>query len=153
MVEGTVVSCGPVPMCPRLVWYCSGEGGSCWLPVGWHLESHQAISIEVIGCRCSLWDGTEVRRGSTYKQGESRRGERRQGNREMSPYTCSHTVFSCLSQKHTYASHEALQECLHDYQGTLAVVPASWVSESYNLNKDSAGDLACRVSSAKPTYK
>jgi hypothetical protein len=31
-------------------------------------------------------DGTEVRRGSTYKQGESRRGERRSGNRQMSPY-------------------------------------------------------------------
>jgi hypothetical protein len=31
-------------------------------------------------------DGTEVRRGSIYEQGESRRGERREGNGWMSPY-------------------------------------------------------------------
>jgi hypothetical protein len=31
-------------------------------------------------------DGTEVRRWSTYEQGESRRGEERGGNGQMSPY-------------------------------------------------------------------
>jgi hypothetical protein len=63
MAEGTVVSHGPVPMHPQLVRHHSGlsdEGGR-----------KSSASGVIPG------DGTEVRRGNTYEQGESRRGEGR----------------------------------------------------------------------------
>jgi hypothetical protein len=82
MAEGTVVSRGPVPMHPRLVWCHSGlsdEGGRK------STTSNESTSRKLSGHR--VWessglgvipgDGTEVKWGSTYEQGESRRGEGR----------------------------------------------------------------------------
>jgi hypothetical protein len=82
IVEGTIVSRRPVPMCPQLM-RChldlSDEGG-------WKLStSGESTSRKSPGHQCGSrravsvipGDGTEVRRGSTYEQGESRRGEER----------------------------------------------------------------------------
>jgi hypothetical protein len=76
MAEDAVVSRGPVPMCLWLVWCHSGpsdEGG--WkLSTSDELTSGKSLALGVIP-----GDGieAEVRRGSTYEQGESRRGEGR----------------------------------------------------------------------------
>jgi hypothetical protein len=82
MAEGTIVSCRPVPMRPQLVQCYSGpsDGG----------EQKSTTSSESTSRKSSdhwVWkllalgvipgDGTEVRRGNTYEQGESRRGEGR----------------------------------------------------------------------------
>jgi hypothetical protein len=78
MVEGAVVSRGPVPMRPKLVRCCQGTSG------GGHGKSttigeltsgkssdRRAWKSSALGV--VLGDGTEVRRGNTYEQGESRR--------------------------------------------------------------------------------
>jgi hypothetical protein len=79
MAEGAVVSCRPVLMCPRLVWYHSGpsDGGDWKSSTSGESTSRKSLD-------CWAWkslalgvvpgDGTEVRRGNTYEQGESRRG-------------------------------------------------------------------------------
>jgi hypothetical protein len=79
MAEGTVVSHGPLPMCPRLIWCHSGpsdEGGRKLSTSG---ESTSGKSLGRWAWKSSALgvvsgDGTEVRRGNTYEQGESRRG-------------------------------------------------------------------------------
>jgi hypothetical protein len=74
MAEGTVVSHGPVPMRPRLIWCHSGpsdEGGWKSTTLG-ESTTRKSLALGVIP-----GDGTEVRRGNTYEQGESRRGEGR----------------------------------------------------------------------------
>jgi hypothetical protein len=80
MVEGAIVSHGPIPMHPWLVWCCSGpsDGGeqksltSGELTFGKSLDywawKSSALSVVPV-------DGTEVRMGSTYEQGEERRGK------------------------------------------------------------------------------
>jgi hypothetical protein len=72
--EGIVVSCGPVPMHPQLVWCCLGpsNGGAQTSSTTGELTSEKSSALGVIP-----GDGTEVSRGSTYEQGESRRGEGR----------------------------------------------------------------------------
>jgi hypothetical protein len=82
MAEGAIVSCGPVPMRPQLVQCHSGpsDGG----------EWKSTTSVESTSRKSSdrwVWklsalgvvpgDGTEVRGGDTYEQGESGRGEGR----------------------------------------------------------------------------
>jgi hypothetical protein len=82
MAEGAIVSCRPVPMCPRLVRCCSGpsdEGGqksstSSGL-TSRKLLGHQVWESSALGVIPG--DGTEVKWGSTYEQGGSRRGEGR----------------------------------------------------------------------------
>jgi hypothetical protein len=79
MAEGAIVSHGPVPMCLWLIQCHSdlsnGEDQKSSTPS----ESASGKSSD-----CQVWtssslgvvsgDGTEVMRGNTYKQGESRRG-------------------------------------------------------------------------------
>jgi hypothetical protein len=82
MAEGAVVSRGPVPMRPRLVWYCSGpsNGGEQKSSTSSELTSRK-LSDREAGKSLALdvvpGDGTEVKRGNTYEQGKSGRGEGR----------------------------------------------------------------------------
>jgi hypothetical protein len=74
MAEGAIVLYGPIPMCLWLIWCHSGpsdEGGWKSSTSG-ELTSRKLSALGVIP-RYS----TEVRRGSTYEQGESSRGEER----------------------------------------------------------------------------
>jgi hypothetical protein len=82
MAEGAITSCGPVPMCPQLVRCHSGlsdEGG--WKSTAFGKSTsgkssdRQAWKSSALGVVPG--DGTEVRRGNTYEQGESGRGEGR----------------------------------------------------------------------------
>jgi hypothetical protein len=79
MAEGAVVSRGPVPMCLRLIRCHSGlsDGGDQKSLTSGELTSrksldHWAWKSSALGVVPG--DGTEVRRGNTYEQGESRRG-------------------------------------------------------------------------------
>jgi hypothetical protein len=91
MVEGAIVSCGPVLMHPQLIRCHSGpsDGGDQKLSTSSELTSSK-LSDRRAGKSSALGvvpgDGTEVRMGNTYEQGESGRGEGRQGNGWMSPY-------------------------------------------------------------------
>jgi hypothetical protein len=82
MAEGAVVSRGPVPMRLRLVRCRSGpsDGGNRKSSTSGESTSrkssdHQAWKSSALGVVPG--DGTEVRRGNTYEQGESSRGEGR----------------------------------------------------------------------------
>jgi hypothetical protein len=76
------VSHGPVPMHPWLVWCCSGPSDG-----GKRKSSTSGESTSRKSSDCRAWkssalgvipgDGTELRWGNTYEQGESRRGEER----------------------------------------------------------------------------
>jgi hypothetical protein len=74
MAEGTIVSRGPVPMCRWLVRCRSGPSGE-----GEHKSSTsgESTSRKLSALGVIPGDGTEVRRGNTYEQGESRREEGR----------------------------------------------------------------------------
>jgi hypothetical protein len=82
MVEGAIVSHGPVPMRPRLVRCHSGLSNG-----GDRKSSTSGKSTSRKSSDCQAWkllalgvvpgEGTEERRGNTYEQGESRRGEGR----------------------------------------------------------------------------
>jgi hypothetical protein len=82
MVEGAVVSHGPVTMHLWLV-RChsgpSGEGGRKSSTSGGSMSrkssGHRVWKLSVLGVIPG--DGTEVKWGSTYEQGGSRRGEGR----------------------------------------------------------------------------
>jgi hypothetical protein len=82
MVEGTIVSCGPVLMCLQLIWCHSGpsdRGGQKSLTSS---ESTSRKSLDrrawkLLALGVVSGNGTEVRRGNTYEQGESGRGEGR----------------------------------------------------------------------------
>jgi hypothetical protein len=76
------VSRGPVPMHPRLVWCRSGpsDGGkrkssTSGESTSRKLSDHQVWKSPALGVIPG--DGTELRWGNTYEQGESRRGEGR----------------------------------------------------------------------------
>jgi hypothetical protein len=80
--EGTIVSHRPVLMRPQLMRCHSGpsdEGG--WMlstsgeSTSRKLSGHQVWEPSALGVISG--DGTEVKWGSTYEQGESRRGEGR----------------------------------------------------------------------------
>jgi hypothetical protein len=82
MAESAVVSCGPVPMRLWLVQCHLGpsDGGDQKLLTSGKSTSsksldHQAGKSSALGVVPG--DGTEVRRGNTYEQGESGRGEGR----------------------------------------------------------------------------
>jgi hypothetical protein len=84
MVEGAIVSYGPVPICLWLVWCYSGPSDGGEQKSSTSSESTSRKSLD-----CRVWkssalgvvpgDGTEVRMGNTYEQGESMRGEERRG--------------------------------------------------------------------------
>jgi hypothetical protein len=82
MAEGAIVSCRPVPMCPQLIRCHSGpsDGGEWKSMTSGELTPRTSLDHRV--WKSSAWgvipgDGTEVREGNTYEQGESRRGEER----------------------------------------------------------------------------
>jgi hypothetical protein len=82
MVGGAMVSRGPVPMRPWLVWCHSGlrDGGEWKLTTSCELTPRKLSDRQVwksLALGVIPGDGTEVRRGNTYEQGESRRGEER----------------------------------------------------------------------------
>jgi hypothetical protein len=91
MVEGAIVSYRPVLMCLQLIWCCSGlsNGGEQKLITSGESTSRK-LSDHWVWKSLALGvipgNSTEVRRGNTYEQGESRRGEGRKGNGQMSPY-------------------------------------------------------------------
>jgi hypothetical protein len=82
MAEGAVVSHRPVPMCPRLV-RCSqgmsevGRGKSTTIGESTSGKSSDGRAWKSSTVGMVLGNGTEVRMGSTYEQGESSRGEER----------------------------------------------------------------------------
>jgi hypothetical protein len=82
MAEGAVVSRGPVPMCLWLVWYHSGlsDRGEQELSTSSESTSRKSLDRQA-GKSLALdvvpGDGTEVKRGNTYEQGKSGRGEGR----------------------------------------------------------------------------
>jgi hypothetical protein len=82
MAEGAIVSCRPVPMCPWLIQCHSGpsDGGEQKSSTSGELTSRKssdrwAWKLSVLGVVPG--GGTEVRKGNTCEQGESRRGEER----------------------------------------------------------------------------
>jgi hypothetical protein len=81
MAEGTIVSCGPVPMCPWLIRCHSGlsDGGERKSTTFGESTSRKSSDHWVWKSALGVipGDGIEVRRGSTYEQGESRGGEGR----------------------------------------------------------------------------
>jgi hypothetical protein len=82
MAEGAIVSHGPVPMRPRLVRCRSGpsDGGERKSMTSGESTSRKSSDRRVwksSALGVIPGDGTEVRRGNTYEQGESRRGEER----------------------------------------------------------------------------
>jgi hypothetical protein len=82
MAEGAVVSRGPVPMCPQLVRYHSGPSDGVERKSTTSCESTPRKSSDHRAGKSSALDvvpgdGTEVRRGNTYEQGKSGRGEGR----------------------------------------------------------------------------
>jgi hypothetical protein len=82
MAEGAIVSHRPVPMHPQLVQCCSGpsDGGE-WKsmtsggPTSKKPSDHWVWKSSALGVVPG--NGTEVRGGNTYEQGESKRRERR----------------------------------------------------------------------------
>jgi hypothetical protein len=71
MAEGAIVSHGPVPMCPWLIRCCSGLSDRGDRKSS---TSGESISRKLSALGVVSGDGTEVRKGNTYEQGESRRG-------------------------------------------------------------------------------
>jgi hypothetical protein len=79
MLEGAIVSYGPVPMCPKLVQSSRGKsrgGSGISMTIS---ESTSGKSLDHWAWKLSvldivLRDSTEVRRGNTYEQVESGRG-------------------------------------------------------------------------------
>jgi hypothetical protein len=73
MVEGAIVSHGPVPM--RAVQVRVMESTTSGESTPRKSLDHGVWKSSALGVIPG--DGTEVRRGNTYEQGESRRGEER----------------------------------------------------------------------------
>jgi hypothetical protein len=82
IAEGAIVSCGPVPMHPKFIWWCwgmSGVGVRKLMTIG-ELTSGKSLDCwawKSFALGVVLGTGTEVGRGNTYEQGKSGRGERR----------------------------------------------------------------------------
>jgi hypothetical protein len=82
MAEGAIVSRRPVPMRPRLVQYHSGlsDGGeqkSLTSSESTSRKSSDRQAGKLSALDVVPGDGTEVKRGNTYEQGKSGRGEGR----------------------------------------------------------------------------
>jgi hypothetical protein len=82
MAEGTIVSCGPVPMHPQLVRCHSGlndrgeqKSMTSSESTSRNSSDHQVWKSSALGVVPG--DSTEVRGENTYEQGESGRGEER----------------------------------------------------------------------------